>query len=195
LILFFTLIKSFALANLSEQRSSMRADYATSDLINKVNSDWIDAVLANPELDRADPGGDDDAHDLTLRPQSFQKQTFPRRRERARPPGNPAKVDYPEPGITVEPNTRPSRRRSVARRVTERLALAVAALAVVGVGAWTVPLSQDVTNAVSERATNASPEPASSINTTELRPAWLSPEILYGPAMARSPLSVPTSGR
>ena len=31
----------------------MRADYATSDLINKVNSDWINEVLINPELDRA----------------------------------------------------------------------------------------------------------------------------------------------
>jgi hypothetical protein len=173
----------------------MRADYATSDLINKVNSDWINEVLISPELDRAGPGDDDDAHDLMLRPQSFRRQMICRQREPARPPGNPAEVDYPEPGIKVEPNARPARCRSVARRVTERLALAVAALAVVGVGAWMVPLSQDVTNAVSERPTNASPEPASSINTTELRPAWLSPEILYGPTMARSPLSVPTSGR
>jgi hypothetical protein len=168
----------------------MRADYATSDLINKVNSDWISEVLINPELDRADPGDDDDAPDLMLlRRQYAQKQAISRWRGPVRPSANSTSADRPEGGAAAEPIARPPRLRSVARRVTERLALAVAALAVVGVGAWMVPLSQDATNAVSERATNASPEPASSINTTELRPAWLSPEILYGPTMARSPLS------
>src|SRR5258708_5647901 len=36
----------------------MRADYATSDLISKVNAEWINEVLANREFDRADHGDD-----------------------------------------------------------------------------------------------------------------------------------------
>jgi hypothetical protein len=165
----------------------MRADYATSDLINKVNSDWINEVLANRELGRADPGddvsGDDDAAgDLRLRRESSREQTSPLR-------GDSTRVDRRAPGITVEPMARSSRQRSVARRVSERLALAVAALAMVWVAAWMAPEPQEVTDSVSARATNASPEPAAPINTNELRPAWLLPEILYGPAMARSPMS------
>jgi hypothetical protein len=174
----------------------MRADYATSDLINKVNSDWINEVLANPELDRADPGDDDVAGDLPLLSRQYaQKQTISRWHGPVRPSANSTSADRPEHGVAAEPIARPPRLRSVARRITERLVLAIAALAVVGVGAWTVSGTQDVTNAVSERTTNASPEPASPINTTQLRPAWLSPEVLYGPAMARSPLSAPKPGR
>jgi hypothetical protein len=173
----------------------MRADYATSDLISKVNSDWINQVLVNPEGDRVDPGDGDVTSDLMLRRQSTRRQTIPPWREPVPLSANSTSLDHPEPGITVEPITRPSRRRSVARRIKERLAVAVAALAVVWAGLWMAPGSQDVTGSVSVRATNASPEPAPPINTTELRPAWLLPEILYGPAMARSPISVPRSGR
>jgi len=161
----------------------MRADYATSDLINKVNSDWINEVLVNPEIDRADPRDQDDGGDLTLRP---------RWREPVWPSASSTWVDDPEPGFADELI---ARRRSVARRVTERLALAVAALAIVWVGAWMASEPEDVTNPVSADATNASPEPAAAINTAGLQPAWLSPEILYGPAMARSPISMPRSGR
>jgi hypothetical protein len=165
----------------------MRADYATSDLINKVNSTWISEVLANPEFSRAEPGDDvaaDEAHgddiddDLRLRREFARKRTILLRRDSTR-------IDRREP--------RPSRRRSVARRVTERLALAVVALAVASVGTWMAPEPQDVTNAVPVHAANA--EPAAPINTAGLRPAWLLPEILYGPAMARSPLSATKSGR
>jgi hypothetical protein len=180
----------------------MRADYATSDLINKVNSDWINEVLINPELDRGD---DDDATDLMLRPQSSRKQTIPRWREPARRPGRSAKVDYPEPGIMVQPMSRPSRRRSVARRVTERLALAVAALGLAWAGVSMAPGPRDVTNSVPMRATSGSPESVAPIDTTEpnsVGPAWLVPEILYGPARAPSPMRpaqaarpVPTPGR
>ena len=158
----------------------MRADYATSDLINKVNSDWINEVLVNPELDRADPR---DGGDLMLRPRGG---------EPVWPSASPTWVDDREPDFADELI---ARRRSVARRVTERLALAVAALAIVWVGVWMAPEPEDVTNPVSVDAANASPEPAVPINTAGLQPAWLSPEILYGPAMARSPISVPKSGR
>lgn len=174
----------------------MRADYATSDLISRVNSDWIKEVLANPEFGGADPGddvpGDDVVSDLMLQPGSSRKQAIPMWREPLRPSANLTRADQPEPGVTV---ARPSRRRSVARRVTERLALAVAALVAIWVGVRMAPQPRDVTGAVSGRATDASPEPAAPINATALRPAWLLPEILYGPAMARSPVSGPKSGR
>jgi hypothetical protein len=173
----------------------MRADYATSDLISKVNSDWINEVLLNSELDRADPGGDVVADDHVPRRQSAGKQTIPAWREPMPTSADSTGVDYLQPGIVEELIARRSRRRSVARRVTERLALAVAALAIVWVGVRMTPEPQDVTNPVSADATIASPEPAAPINTAGLRPAWLSPEILYGPAMARSPLSGPRSGR
>lgn len=169
----------------------MRADYATSDLISKVNSDWINEVLINPELDRAGPGHDVVVSELPR--QSSRKQATPVRRDPVPPAANSTKAG--EPGLTVEPIARLSRRRSVARRIKERLALAVAALAVAWVGLWMAPGPQNVTDSVSVPTTSASPETAPPINTTELRPAWLLPEILYGPAMARSPISVPTSGR
>jgi hypothetical protein len=190
----------------------MRADYATSDLISKVNSDWINEVLANREFGRADPGGDvprddvaDDVRpdqvgvnnsgtsDLRLRREFARKRTMMRRRGSTR-------IGRHEPDIAVEPMAR--RRRSVGRRVKERLVLAVAVLMLVGVGLWMAPEPQDATNSASAQATSALPEAAGPINTAEAQPAWLLPEILYGPAMARSPAPraealrpVPRTGR
>jgi hypothetical protein len=160
----------------------MKADYATSDLISKVNSDWINEVLVNPELGRT--AGDHHDGDLLPQSQSTGTQMIHRWREPMRPSLDARSLG--EPGVADRPTVRPSRRRSVARRVTERLALAIAALAVVGVGVRIAPEPQNVAN---------SPEPTASIQTTELKPAWLLPEILYGPAMARSPLPVTRTGR
>jgi hypothetical protein len=174
----------------------MKADYATSDLITKVNTTWINEVLANPELSRAEPGDDvaagvahrDDAvvdSDLRLRGEFARKRTIMLQRDSTR-------RDCQEPDITI---ARPSRRRSVARRIAERLALAVVALVLASLATWMAPEPQDATSTVPARIANASPEFAAPVNTTELRPAWLLPEILYGPAMARSPLPAPRSGR
>ena len=111
-------------------------------------------------------------------------------------------IDHAAPDIARAPTTRLSPRRSVARRIKERLVLAVAALAIVGAGTWMAPEAQDVTNSVAAPAASAAPEPSAPINTAELQPAWLVPEILYGPAMARSPIphaevprSAPKPGR
>jgi hypothetical protein len=164
----------------------MRADYATSDLISKVNSDWINEVLLNSELGQA---GHDDGND--------DGDLMQRRRwgEPAWPSMKSTEADDPEPDFADELIDHRPRRRSVARRVTERLALAITALAIVGLGIRMSPEPQDVRNSVPVRTTNASAEAAADINTASVRPAWLSPEILYGPAMARSPLSVPKPGR
>ena len=157
----------------------MKADYATSDLLNKVNSDWINEVLVNPELDRA---GSDDDSDLAQRR---------RWGEPAWPSTSAAEADDYEPDIDELIAPRP---RSVVRRVTERLALAVAALAVFWVGVWITPEPQDVTKSVTARAAIAPPEPVADFSTAALRPAWLAPEILYGPAMAHS-IPAPRPGR
>jgi hypothetical protein len=191
----------------------MRADYATSDLISKVNSDWINEVLANPEFGRAGhrrdipgehvpgdqvlgdqvpgdqvPADDGVVSDLRLRREFARKRTILLQR-------GSTSVGRHEPDIAIEPMARSSRPRSVARRVNERLALAVAAMAVVWVAVWMALEPQDAANSESMGATNASLEPSVSINANEPGPGWLLPEILYGPARASSPISVPRSGR
>jgi hypothetical protein len=166
----------------------MKADYATSDLISKVNSDWINEVLVNPELDRIGPGEHQIVTDLMLRPQYPQTQSTPRWRETAPAPTD---VDF----LEVQPMVRLSQGRSVARRVAERLALAAAALALAGMGIRMSPEAQDVTNPVSVQATSASSEVATPISANELQPGWLLPEILYGPTMASSPISATRSRR
>jgi hypothetical protein len=167
----------------------MKADYATSDLISKVNSDWINEVLVNPELDCIGPGDHEIVTDLMLRPQYPRTQSTPRWREPAPAPAEPADVD----SLEVQPMVRLSQGRSVGRRVAERLALAAAALALAGMGIRMSPGAQDVTNPV--QATSASSEVATPINANELQPGWLLPEILYGPTMASSPISATRSRR
>jgi hypothetical protein len=164
----------------------MKADYATSDLISKVNSDWINAVLLNRDLDRADDRDDVVAGDITLQSDCGREiiPMWPKPAAKSREvEGN---------AIAADPIAPLYRRRSVARRVTERMALAVTALAV----AWTgLHMAPQPTNSASAQTTNASPETATPVSTTEPRPAWLLPEILYGPAMASSPVSAPRPGR
>jgi hypothetical protein len=164
----------------------MKADYATSDLISRVNSDWINAVLVNHVRDRADDRDDEVGGDITLRSDSGE-QIIPMW---PRPPAEPRALEAPV--TAAEPIVPPYRRRSVARRVTERMALAATALAL----AWTgIQMAPEPTNSAPAQTTSASPEPATPVSTTEPRPAWLLPEILYGPAMASSPISAPRSGR
>ena len=188
----------------------MRADYATSDLISKVNSDWINDVLAHREFGRGDPEEDvarnadpdedvvtndvtDDApvdavHESTTAADDLRlRREFARKRAMLLQRG-PTDIGRHEPDIAIDPFPHRYRRRSVARRIKERVALAAVALAVVGAAAWMAPEPQDVTNSASTRSASAAPEPVASVDTAELQPAWLVPEILYGPAMARSPV-------
>ncbi len=166
----------------------MRADYATSDLISKVNADWINAVLVNRELDHGD--ADDGAPDAPALQGGSGKQTVRSWPKPVPPSAKPRRIERP-----VDPIARLHRRRSVARRVGERLALAVAALAIAWVGIRATPEAREATDQVAARANSAAPYPAASIDTTGLRPGWLLPEILYGPAMASSPISAPRPGR
>jgi hypothetical protein len=169
----------------------MRADYATSDLISKVNSDWINAVLVNHELDRSDTDDEGLLGEIG-RPDSG-KQIIPSWPKPAPRPAYSSKAAGPD--IDIESIISPPRGRSVARRVTERLALAVALLAAVWTGVRMTPASRDTTDSISVPAPDTSSEAAVAIKTTELRPGWLLPEILYGPAMASSPISAPRRTR
>jgi hypothetical protein len=187
----------------------MRADYATSDLISKVNSDWINEVLAHREFRHADAaedvGGNDvaddapvDAVDASTADDIRLRREFARKRALLLQRGATASGPH-EPDIAIDPTPR-YRPRSVARRIKERLALAVAALVMIAAAAWVAPepqdvTGQDVTGSVSTRAASAAPEPAAPVDTAELQPSWLVPEILYGPAMAHSPVSRPETSR
>jgi hypothetical protein len=191
----------------------MRADYATSDLISRVNADWINEVLADREFRRADPEDDVSRNDVadaapveTIHGNTIADDDLRLRQEFAHKRAMLLRRGSTNSGrhvsdIAIDPLPR-FRRRTVARRIKERLALAVVALAVVGAAAWMAPEPQDATSPASLHAASAAPEPAAPIDTAELQPAWLVPEILYGPAMTRSPVSgveasrpVPKPGR
>jgi hypothetical protein len=109
------------------------------------------------------------------------------RRESVEVSGVPA-LEEEEPGIAVEALAQLSERRSLARRVGERLALALVALAAAGIGLWLVAAPQDA-------ARNSSHSPAESIapaapdNGADAKapPSWLSPEIFYAPPSVSSP--------
>jgi hypothetical protein len=94
-------------------------------------------------------------------------------------------IDHLEPGIAIEPIIRFSEPRSVARRVGERLAIAVVALALVGTGAWWVEGPQDEAKDPSSLRGAVEPtEAAAADNAADAKaqqPTWLSPEILYAP--------------
>jgi hypothetical protein len=97
-------------------------------------------------------------------------------------------LEEEEPGIAVEALAQLSERRSLARRVGERLALALVALAAAGIWLWLVAAPQDA-------ARNSSHSPAESIapaapdNGADAKapPSWLSPEIFYAPPSVSSP--------
>jgi hypothetical protein len=161
----------------------MKTDYPNADLINKVNSKWISKVLLDPELGGADAVDDDLAvrRDFTMRLHRMRGE-LASAAPRCKPAGHPA------PGIAVSGVAR-APRRSLARRVTERLVLGVAALGV-GAAVWMTPGFQDASNAVSATEANAATEDAPQIDTTTLKsmePAWLSPEMLYATAIAPPP--------
>src|ERR1700722_2722451 len=80
-----------------ERRTSMKADYATSDLISKVNSDWINAVLVNQVRDRTDDRDDEVGGDITL-PSDSGEQIIPMW---PRPAAEPRALEAPV--TTAEP--------------------------------------------------------------------------------------------
>jgi hypothetical protein len=107
-------------------------------------------------------------------------------------------IDPPEPGIAVEPPAelaafQISEPRSVARRVGERLLLAVVVL-IVAAAAW-MGEGRDATNSTTLRGAAEPSGRAASDDTTAakaVQPTWLSPEILFTPLPA--PPSSPTPG-
>jgi len=88
-----------------------------------------------------------------------------------------------EPEIAIAPAIHLSQSRSVTRRVGERLALAVVALALTGTGLWVAGARRDRAPD-SARAAAQSSEPAASDNSADAKvqqPTWLSPQMFYSP--------------
>jgi hypothetical protein len=106
-------------------------------------------------------------------------------------------IDHLEPGNAIEPIIRLSEPRSVARRVGERLAIAVVALALAGTGVWLVAGRQDEAKDPSSLRGAVEPtEAAAADNAADAKaqqPTWLSPEILYAPQIMSSPASSPSA--
>ena len=179
----------------------MKSHHPDSDLItkvdcewiDKVNSEWIHKMLINPEFAHADPM--DDADNLIPGSRSARVQSRLKPREPVQILANLNRLRHPKPSVVV------ARPRSVARRVTERLAFAAAALGV-GAAVW---MTQGLQGAsVSARGTTTAPQSAA-LNITALNsaePAWLSPEILFAAAIPPSltrrteaPAFMPRPGR
>ena len=163
----------------------MKADYATSDLISKVNSDWINAVLVNHDPDRADDRDDVAAGDITLQSDSGRQiiPMWPRpAAEVARGRGDHRRPDCaalsPPLGRAQDHRTDGARGHGSGRSLGGNPD---------GPGAGEFGRRR--------KPRTHRPKPATPVSTTEPRPAWLLPEILYGPAMASSPISAPRSGR
>jgi hypothetical protein len=110
-----------------------------------------------------------------------------------------------DPSISIEELLRRSTPRSIARRVGERLILAVAVLALGGTGVWLTKGFRVATYSAPLRGTLAAPETAPSFDLTNPKspqPSWLSPEIFYSPVMPGAaaprpdvPSVMPKSGR
>jgi hypothetical protein len=104
-------------------------------------------------------------------------------------------IDRLEPGIAIEPIIQFSEPRSVARRVGERLAIAVVALALAGTGVWLVEGRQDEAKNPSSLRGAAEPAEAAD-NAADVKaqqPTWLSPEILYAPPIMPAPAPSPSA--
>jgi hypothetical protein len=136
-----------------------------------------------------------------VRPESVWPQLRPQRRETLEAPDLPG-GDELEPDGTIVPILRTGPRRSVGRRVGERLALAVVVLALTAVGLWTAQARRERAPAAASAAAPAaerSGEPAAPDTAADAKappPTWLSPEMFYAPPPMPSsapPASAPSS--
>jgi hypothetical protein len=116
------------------------------------------------------------------RPEPVWPQPRPPRRETLDVPTSPS-LDEFEPEI--DPVIRLSEPRSVARRVGERLALAVVVLALAGLWSWMSPARrQEAASPVSLRGAVEPTEvaaPDTANDAKSQQPTWLSPQIFYSP--------------
>ena len=109
---------------------------------------------------------------------------WPRPRRGTLDVSNLPSLDRFESGDAIAPTLRLSEPRSVARRVGERLALAVVMLALIGGGLWMGGGGRDQTADPASLRGAESTEPAASDSATDAKaqqPTWLSPEIFYAP--------------
>jgi hypothetical protein len=124
------------------------------------------------------------------RPEPVWPQPRPPRRETLDAPTSPS-LDQFEPEF--DPVLRLSEPRSVARRVGERLALAVVVLALVGLWSWMRPARRE--EAATPAALRGAVEPTevaapdTPSDAKSQQPTWLSPQIFYAPPAMPSPAS------
>jgi hypothetical protein len=112
----------------------------------------------------------------------------PRPRRESRDVADLPGLDHFESGSAVAPMLRLSEPRPLARRVGERMALAVMALVLVGVGLWMGPgerhqARDQAADPASLRGAEST-EAAASDGATDAKapqPTWLSPEMFYAP--------------
>jgi hypothetical protein len=100
-------------------------------------------------------------------------------------------IERDTPATAVEPVTPHARRRSLARRVGERLALAVVVLALLGVGVWMLGGRRGAGKgpAASPRGAADASRPAADhpADAKTAPPNWLSPQMLFAPQIAPPP--------
>jgi hypothetical protein len=109
-------------------------------------------------------------------------------------------IDGLEPEIAVEPHVQLtdlqlSEPRSLARRVGERLVLAVLFLAAAGAFVWMVDANPEATHATGVSSAvepAAAPAATNDMSEAKTQPNWLTPEIFYVPPSLAS--SAPASG-
>ena len=151
----------------------------------------------------------DEDHEPTLVPQDEPLEAPAPRRPPVWPQVRPPRREAPdvsispgfddvEPARAVEPLVEFSKPRSVARRVGERMALAVIALVLAGIGLWMLAGRQDqAANPSSSPGANESTAPAASDTATDAKaqqPSWYSPEMFYVPPPIPSQSAPPPAG-
>jgi hypothetical protein len=148
-------------------------------------------VPSSPDLDHIEPAVAGEPVEAPL-PEPRRPPVWPQVRPRRRETpdvSSPPDPDYGEP-VTADSLVSFSERRSVARRVGERLALAVVALALAGIGLWMMGERRDEATTSSPGVAQSSEPAAAADSAADAKaqpPAWLSPEMFYTPPPAPAP--------
>jgi hypothetical protein len=151
-----------------------------------------------PQEPRPPGPGPLDVHPLEVRPPDLRPLEAPPPEPDRFDVANSSSIDSPEPGRAVEPDVqitdlRISEPRSLARRVGERLVLAVLFLVAAGAFVWMVDADPKATRStgVSSAVEPAVPTATSNTGEAKTQPDWLTPGIFYVPP--NLPTSAPAS--
>jgi hypothetical protein len=152
-----------------------------------------DVPLANEPLAN-EPVANEPVGEAPPAPRSAPVWPRPRKRRETLDVSGLPSLDQFESGSATAPILRLSEPRSLARRVGERMALAVMALALIGGGLWVGEGDHDQAMDPASLRGAESTEPAASDGATDAKaqqPNWLSPEMLYAPPPMPPPVASP----